>query len=357
MLLEDLGALIGLVFALTGVTLAVVLDEPRWDGAATLAIGVLLVTIAVILVVEMKGLLIGESATPEDLRRIQAAIEGTPQVRRLIHMRTQHIGPDELLVGAKLELDRGLTSAGIAQAINAAEARVRAAVPIARVIYLEPDILAEPRGRARLASLGGERHRAGTAGGRRRGPQDVEQIPAGAVEHADGDAVRREVPRQLTAALGVLRPAQDDVEPLRVRVRAPPPRLPLDDLAPQGGEPDGEGVAGARGQVGVEGGFACVAGDVDHAAAHPRRRAVGERDPRACGDHGLAHRPRGRADHRCEPGLRARLVDPPGPPAADGRDVVGRRAHGRTGTGSAGTGAGASTGALTGTGVTTGSMV
>ncbi|MEZ0284832.1 MAG: cation transporter, partial [Thermoleophilia bacterium] len=74
----------------------------------------------------------------------QAAIEGTPQVRRLIHMRTQHIGPDELLVGAKLELDRGLTSVGIAQAINAAEARVRAAVPIARVIYLEPDILAQP---------------------------------------------------------------------------------------------------------------------------------------------------------------------------------------------------------------------
>ena len=143
-LLEDLGALIGLVFALIGVTLAVVLDEPRWDGAATLAIGALLVTIAIILVVEMKGLLIGESATPEDLRRIRAAIEGTPQVQRLIHMRTQHIGPDELLVGAKLELDRGLTSVGIAQAINAAEARVRAAVPIARVIYLEPDILAQP---------------------------------------------------------------------------------------------------------------------------------------------------------------------------------------------------------------------
>ncbi len=142
-LLEDLGALFGLAFAFTGVTLALVLDEPRWDGAATLAIGVLLVTIAAILVVEMKGLLIGEGAAPEDLRRIQAAIEGTPQVRRLIHMRTQHIGPDELLVGAKLELDPGLTSAGVAETINATEARVREAVPIARLIYLEPDILAE----------------------------------------------------------------------------------------------------------------------------------------------------------------------------------------------------------------------
>jgi cation diffusion facilitator family transporter len=143
-LLEDLGALLGLAFAFTGVTLAVVLDEPRWDGAATLMIGLLLVTIAVILVVEMKGLLIGESASPEDLRRIQAAIEGTPGVRGLIHMRTQHIGPEELLVGAKLELDPGLTVAGIAGAINATEARVRESVPIARVIYLEPDIRAAP---------------------------------------------------------------------------------------------------------------------------------------------------------------------------------------------------------------------
>jgi cation diffusion facilitator family transporter len=140
-LLEDLGALIGLAFAFIGVTLSVVTDQTRWDGVATLMIGLLLVTIAVILVIEMKGLLIGESATPEDQRRIRAAIEGTPQVRGLIHMRTQHIGPEELLVGAKLELDPGLTSAAIAEAINATEARVREAVPIARVIYLEPDIL------------------------------------------------------------------------------------------------------------------------------------------------------------------------------------------------------------------------
>jgi cation diffusion facilitator family transporter len=140
-LLEDLGALVGLAFAFTGVTLAVVTDEPRWDGVA---IGVLLVTIAIILVIELQGLLIGESATPEDLRRIQAAIEGAPHVRRLIHMRTQHIGPEELLVGAKLELDPDLSSQSIAEAINATEARVREAVPIARVIYLEPDLLQEP---------------------------------------------------------------------------------------------------------------------------------------------------------------------------------------------------------------------
>jgi len=143
-LLEDLGALLGLAFAFTGITLAVATDETRWDGAATLAIGVLLVAIAVILVVELKGLLIGESAGPEDLHRIREVIEATPQVRRLIHMRTQHIGPEELLVGAKIELDPALTSAGIVEAINATEARVREAVPIARIIYLEPDLLQEP---------------------------------------------------------------------------------------------------------------------------------------------------------------------------------------------------------------------
>ena len=141
-LLEDLGALLGLLLALAGLTLTVVTGEPRFDGAATLAIGVLLVAIAVILVVEMKSLLIGEAASDEQQRKIQAGIEGTPQVRALIHMRTLHLGPDELLVAAKIELVPGLDSSEVAGAIDAAEARVRQAVPIARAIYLEPDIRA-----------------------------------------------------------------------------------------------------------------------------------------------------------------------------------------------------------------------
>jgi cation diffusion facilitator family transporter len=140
-LLEDLGALVGLAFAFAGVTLAVITDEPRFDGAATLAIGVLLVVIAAILVVEMKSLLIGESATPEDRGRIQAAIAGTPHVRRVLEMRTLHLGPDELLVAAKIEFDRDLALPALATAINDCEARIRATVPIARVIYLEPDLL------------------------------------------------------------------------------------------------------------------------------------------------------------------------------------------------------------------------
>ena len=139
-LLEDLGALIGLVLALAGLALSVATGDPRYDGAGTLAIGVLLVVIAVVLVIEMKSLLIGEAATPEQQRRVQEGIEGTPGVGALIHMRTLHLGPDELLVAAKIELEPGLGTAEVAGAINAAEARIRAAVPIARAIYLEPDI-------------------------------------------------------------------------------------------------------------------------------------------------------------------------------------------------------------------------
>lgn len=140
-LLEDLGALIGLVLALAGVGLATLTGEARWDGAGTLAIGVLLVLIAAVLAREMKSLLIGEAATPEDQTAIAAAIAATPAVRGLIHMRTQHLGPDELLVAAKIELDAGLSTAQMAAAIDRTEAGIRAAVPIARVIYLEPDLL------------------------------------------------------------------------------------------------------------------------------------------------------------------------------------------------------------------------
>jgi cation diffusion facilitator family transporter len=140
-LLEDLGALLGLVFALTGVSLATALDEPRFDGAATLAIGVLLVVIALVLAAEMKSLLLGEAAGPETVRRIAAEIEAGAEVRRVIHMRTQHLGPDELLVAAKVEFDPGMAVPALAGAIDAAEGRIRAAVPIARVIYLEPDLM------------------------------------------------------------------------------------------------------------------------------------------------------------------------------------------------------------------------
>ncbi len=138
--LEDTGALCGLTFALAGVLLAHFTDEPRWDAAGSLAIGLLLVVIAAVLAVQMKSLLIGESATPQVQQAIATAMSTAPTVRRLIHLRTEHLGPDDVLVGAKLEFDPDLTVPALADAINDVEARVRAVVPAARVMYLEPDI-------------------------------------------------------------------------------------------------------------------------------------------------------------------------------------------------------------------------
>jgi cation diffusion facilitator family transporter len=139
-LLEDIGALTGLVLALLGVGVAALTGNGLYDGIGTLAIGVLLVVIAVILAIETKSLLLGESATPEDQRKIVAALaSGSPPIS-VIHMKTLHLGPDELLVAAKIAVQHDDTAVSIARAIDEAEARVRAAVPIARSIYLEPDL-------------------------------------------------------------------------------------------------------------------------------------------------------------------------------------------------------------------------
>jgi cation diffusion facilitator family transporter len=139
-LLEDAGALLGLLFALVGLVLAKVTDNSRWDALGSLAIGLLLSAIAVFLCIEMKSLLIGESATDEELDKIEKTLADSPEVNKVIHMRTQHFGPEELLVGAKIEFDHSLDVPGLARAIDAVEGRLRAAVPIARVIYIEPDI-------------------------------------------------------------------------------------------------------------------------------------------------------------------------------------------------------------------------
>ena len=139
-LLEDLGALLGLIFAVVGLGMAEITGSPRWDAVGSIAIGSLLVVIAIVLVIEMKGLLIGESASPAALTGIQRAMESTDRVHKVIHMRTQHIGPDELLVAAKLSFDPTLELPALAEAINDCEHRIRAAVPAARVIYIEPDI-------------------------------------------------------------------------------------------------------------------------------------------------------------------------------------------------------------------------
>lgn len=139
-LLEDSGALVGLVFALLGVGLTVLTGNPVWDGVGTVAIGVLLGVIAVVLMVEMHSLLIGEGATRDEDRAIRSALEQTDNIDRLIHLRTQYLGPEELLVGAKIAFAPSADLATIAATIDAAETAIRAAVPAARVIYLEPDL-------------------------------------------------------------------------------------------------------------------------------------------------------------------------------------------------------------------------
>ncbi|MEU1899014.1 cation diffusion facilitator family transporter [Nocardiopsis dassonvillei] len=139
-LLEDAGALLGLVFALAGVSLTLITGNGLWDGLGTAAIGVLLVAIAVVLAVEVKSLLIGESATSENVRAIRRAIESVEDIDRLIHMRTQHVGPEELLVAAKVAVDAHDDAGRITRAINEAEERIRTAVPIATLVYIEPDL-------------------------------------------------------------------------------------------------------------------------------------------------------------------------------------------------------------------------
>ena len=139
-LLEDRGAMVGLVLALVALIIAEVADAPVWDGIGTLSIGILLGLIAVVLAIEMKSLLIGEGARPSVRDDIIRAIERTDGVDRLIHLRTQHLGPDELLVGAKVHFDDSYDAAELANAIDRLEANVREDVPEARPMYIEPDV-------------------------------------------------------------------------------------------------------------------------------------------------------------------------------------------------------------------------
>jgi len=139
-LLEDLGALIGLILALVGVSVAAITGDSRWDAYGTISIGVLLVIIATVLVFEMKSLLIGESARGPMRKTIVEAIESTGGIRRVLDLRTQHVGPDQLLVGAEVELDPSLDTEQVAETIDRAEARILDAVPIAKMIYIEPEI-------------------------------------------------------------------------------------------------------------------------------------------------------------------------------------------------------------------------
>jgi cation diffusion facilitator family transporter len=145
-LLEDTGALLGLALALVGVGLAEVTGNPRFDALGSIAIGLLLGFIAFVLAVEMKSLLIGEAAAPAMQSRICSALEGTGGIGRVIHLRTEHLGPEDLLVVAKIAVEGSTATGETAQLIDRAEAAVRAEVPEARLIFLEPDVDRAPAG-------------------------------------------------------------------------------------------------------------------------------------------------------------------------------------------------------------------
>lgn len=139
-LLEDFGALVGLVFAMLGVSFAVITGDGRWDGMGAMAIGTLLIIVAIILTREMSAMLVGEGALPEEYDAVKAALESAPLVERVIHLRTLHVGPDTLLVGAKIAIRRCDTAQEIAEGIDEAERLLRLAVPSAQYVFLEPDL-------------------------------------------------------------------------------------------------------------------------------------------------------------------------------------------------------------------------
>jgi len=143
-LLEDIAALIGLVFAFIAVGLTVITGNPLFDAIGTLMIGTLLIIVAIVLGIETKSLLVGEGANDDDIEKIEQAIVAGPEAERIIHMKTLYLGPDELLVAAKLGFTADQKILEIAAATNVIEQRIRAAVPSARVIYIEPDVYVEP---------------------------------------------------------------------------------------------------------------------------------------------------------------------------------------------------------------------
>jgi cation diffusion facilitator family transporter len=144
-LLEDTAALTGLVLALGGVGLSAITGDAVFDALGTIAIGLLLVAVAVLLGIETASLLIGEGAGPEDVARIRTAILAGDEAKGIIHLRTLHLGPDQLMVGAKIAMSASKRLSQVAADVNAIEARIREAVPLATVIFIEPDVYVNPR--------------------------------------------------------------------------------------------------------------------------------------------------------------------------------------------------------------------
>ncbi len=138
--LEDLGALIGVAIAAIGVALATVTGVVVWDAIASIAIGVLLMAIGLVVNRETQSLLLGESATADVEKTIRDAIATTDGIDGVVNLRTIHLGPDDLVIAAAITVDGAMGATEITRSIVDAEASVRAAVPFRTVIYLEPRV-------------------------------------------------------------------------------------------------------------------------------------------------------------------------------------------------------------------------
>ncbi len=139
-LLEDFAALIGLVFAFAGIGLTLLTRNAVFDVLGTALIGLLLVAVAVTLAIETKSLLLGEAAGPEVVRKIEQALAQTEGVERVIHMKTMHMGPEEILVAAKIAVSPTERAVEVAETIDRAEVAIRAVEPMVTSLYLEPDV-------------------------------------------------------------------------------------------------------------------------------------------------------------------------------------------------------------------------
>jgi cation diffusion facilitator family transporter len=144
-LFEDTGALLGLAFAVVGITVATITQDSRWDAVGSLAIGLLLVFISLVLSRKMRSLLIGEAADEKVIARIEDTLVSEPLVEHLIHLRTMHLGPDQLLIAAKVAVGEDVAMRDVAAAIDSAEKRIRACVKLNCLIFLEPDLLDRER--------------------------------------------------------------------------------------------------------------------------------------------------------------------------------------------------------------------
>jgi cation diffusion facilitator family transporter len=138
--LEDVGALVGVAIAAAGVTVAAITGNGAWDALASIAIGLLLMAVGRVVNGETQSLLVGESAAPEVVEGIRDAIAGTPGIAGVRELRTIHVGPDDLVVAARISVDAASTATAITRSIEEGERRVRAVVPFRTVVSIEPRI-------------------------------------------------------------------------------------------------------------------------------------------------------------------------------------------------------------------------